>query len=63
MGSDLGDETTITAAGIKGKNSEASTSNSAQTIDSEENERRKLLELFPSIKSLILYLIVVHKKT
>ena len=41
MGSDSGDETTIVAIGIKGKNSEASTGNSAQTIDSEENERRR----------------------
>jgi len=40
LGSDSGDETTIAATGIKGKNSEASTRNSTQTIDSEENERR-----------------------
>eukprot|EP00253_Pinus_taeda_P021195 PITA_21195 len=41
LGSDLGDETTIAAKSIKGKNSEASTSNSTQTIDSEEKERRR----------------------
>jgi len=41
LGSDSGDETTIAATGIKGKNSEASTSNSAQTINSEENERKR----------------------
>ena len=45
LGSDLGDETTITAIGIKGKNSEASTSNSAQSIDNEDDER-KTHELF-----------------
>eukprot|EP00253_Pinus_taeda_P019021 PITA_19021 len=39
LGLDSGDETTIVATGIKGKNSEASTSNFAQTIDSEESER------------------------
>jgi hypothetical protein len=37
LGSDLGDETTIAPTGIKGKNSEASTSNSAQTVIDEEN--------------------------
>jgi len=41
LGSDSGDETTITATCIKGKNSEASASNSAQNIDSEENERKR----------------------
>jgi len=41
LGSDAGDETTITTTGIKGKNFEAYTSNSAQTIDSEENERKR----------------------
>ena len=41
LGLDSGDETTITATGIQGKNSKASTSNSAQTIDSEENERKR----------------------
>ena len=41
LGSDSGDETTITATGIKGKNSEASTSNSAQSTIDEENERKR----------------------
>eukprot|EP00253_Pinus_taeda_P020830 PITA_20830 len=41
LGSESGDKTTIAATGIQGKNSEASSSNSAQTIDSEENERRR----------------------
>ena len=41
LGSDSGDETTITSTGIKGKNSKASTSNFAQTIDNEENERKR----------------------
>ena len=41
MGSDLGDETTIAATGIKGKNYEASTSNSAQIIVNEEHERKR----------------------
>jgi len=41
LGSDSGDETTIAAIGIKGKNSEASTSNSTQSIIDEENERRR----------------------
>ena len=41
MGSDSGDETTIAATGIKDKNSEASTSNSAQTVNDEENERKR----------------------
>ena len=41
MGSDSGDETTIEAIGIKGKNSEASTSNFAQTVIDEENERKR----------------------
>jgi len=45
LGSNSGDETTIVATGIKGRNSEAPTSNSAQTIDSKENER-KIHELF-----------------
>jgi len=39
--SDSGDETTITTTGIKGKNSEASTSNSTQSIGNEENERKR----------------------
>jgi len=67
LGSDPGDETIVIATSIKGKNSEASTSNSAQSIDNEENERKDMsffiLELFLNIKRLILYLIVVHKKT
>ena len=41
MGSDLGDEATIVAIGIKGKNFEASTSNSSQSIIDEENERKR----------------------
>ena len=41
LGSDSGYETTIAAIGIKGKNSEASTSNSAQSTDNEENERKR----------------------
>ena len=45
MGSNSGDETIIAATSIKGKNSEASTSNSTQTIIDEEYER-KLHELF-----------------
>eukprot|EP00253_Pinus_taeda_P019565 PITA_19565 len=45
LGSDSGDETIIADIGIKSKNSEASTSNSAQTIVDEEHER-KIHELF-----------------
>jgi len=41
LGSGSGDETTITATGIKGKNSEASTSNSTQSIDNKGNERKQ----------------------
>eukprot|EP00253_Pinus_taeda_P018789 PITA_18789 len=41
LGSDSGDETNIAATRIKGKNSEASTSNSAQSITDEENERKR----------------------
>ena len=41
MGSDSGDETTIIATAIKGNNSEASTSNSAQSTIDEENERKR----------------------
>ncbi len=41
LGSDSGNETIVIALGIKGKNSEASTSNSAQFIDNEENERKR----------------------
>jgi len=65
LGSGLDDETTVIATCIKGKISEASTSNSAQSFDNEENERKRhklfLLELCSNIKILILYLIVVHK--
>ena len=45
LGSDLGDETTITATGIKGKNSQASTSISLHFVDN-ENDERKINELF-----------------
>jgi len=45
LGSDSGDETTIAATSIKCKNSEASTSNSIQSIIDEEHERR-IHELF-----------------
>ena len=38
---DSGDETTIAATSIIGKNYEASTSNSAHSTDNEENERRR----------------------
>ena len=41
LGSDSGDETIVIAIGIKGKNSEASTSNSAQSIDNEDNEWKR----------------------
>eukprot|EP00253_Pinus_taeda_P014293 PITA_14293 len=41
LGSDSGDGTTIVATGIKGKDSEASTSNSAQSIIDGENERKR----------------------
>eukprot|EP00253_Pinus_taeda_P032857 PITA_32857 len=41
LGLDLGDETTIATTGIKGTNSEASTSNSAQSTDNGENERKR----------------------
>eukprot|EP00253_Pinus_taeda_P035413 PITA_35413 len=41
LGLDSGDETIIAATGIKGKNFEASTSNSAQSIIDEEHERKK----------------------
>eukprot|EP00253_Pinus_taeda_P034246 PITA_34246 len=41
LGSNWGDETIIAATGIKGKNSEASTSNSAQSIIDEEHERKR----------------------
>jgi len=45
LGLDSGDETIIVATSIKGKNSEASTSNSVQSIIDEEHER-KIYELF-----------------
>ena len=41
LGSDSGDETTVTATGIKGKIFEASTGNFAQCIDNEDNERKR----------------------
>jgi len=41
LGLDLGDETTIVATGIEGKNSKESTSNSTQSIIDEENDRKK----------------------
>lgn len=41
LGLDSGDETTIAATGIRGKNSKASTSNFAQFVIDEENERKR----------------------
>jgi len=41
LGLDSSDETTLIAIGIKGKNFEASTSNSSQSIDNEDNERKR----------------------
>eukprot|EP00253_Pinus_taeda_P024739 PITA_24739 len=41
LGLESGDETIIAATSIKGKNSEASTSNSAQSINDEENKRKR----------------------
>eukprot|EP00253_Pinus_taeda_P016125 PITA_16125 len=41
LGSDSRDETTIAGKGVKGKNSEASTSNYAQSTIDEENERKR----------------------
>ena len=41
MGLESGDETTVTATGIKGKNYEASTSNYAESIDNENNEKKR----------------------
>lgn len=41
LGLESGNETTVTATGIKGKDSEASTSNYAQSIDNENNERER----------------------
>jgi hypothetical protein len=45
LGSDSGDETIITATGIKGKDSKASTSNSSHSVDN-DNDERKRNELF-----------------
>jgi len=39
LGLDSSDETIVTAIGIKGKDSKASTSNYAQSVDNENNER------------------------
>ena len=55
LGSDSGDETTVTTTGIKDKDSEASTSNSAQSVDNESNERERN-ELF------LIRLIYKHNK-
>jgi len=41
LGSDSGDEIIIAATGIKGKNSKASTSNSAHSVIDEEHERKR----------------------
>jgi len=41
LGLDSGDETIIAATSIKGKNSEASTSNFAQSVIGEEHERKR----------------------
>jgi len=41
LGSNSGDETTIAATSIKGKNFQASTSNSPQSTIDEENERKR----------------------
>eukprot|EP00253_Pinus_taeda_P004927 PITA_04927 len=41
LGLDSGDETIVTTIGIKGKDSKASTSNSAQSVDNENNERER----------------------
>jgi len=59
----LVDETTIAATGIKGKNSEASTSDFAQfVIDERETDMSfSIFELFPKIRRLILCLIAAHK--
>ena len=45
LGSDSGDETTITTTGIKGKYSKASTSTSSHSVDN-DNDERKINELF-----------------
>ena len=41
LGLDSGDETIVTTIGIKGKYSEVSISNSAQSVDNENNERER----------------------
>ena len=41
LGSNSGDETIITTTSMKGKNSKASTSNSAQSVIDEEHERKR----------------------
>lgn len=41
LGSDSGDKATITTTSIKGKDSEASTSNSSYYVDKESNERKR----------------------
>ena len=65
LGSDSGDETKITATCIKGKIFEASTSNSAQSTDNEENERKRHeifhIRVISKHKKLVLFLIVAHK--
>ena len=45
MGSDSGDETTVTTIGIKGKDSKAYTSTSSHYVDN-DNDERKRNELF-----------------
>jgi len=65
LGSDSGDETTITAASINGKNYEhlLVILHKLLIVNKmrEEDMSFFILELFPTIKRLILYLIVVHK--
>ena len=41
LGSDSGDEKTVTTIGIKVKDSKASTSNSAQSVDNDNNKGKK----------------------
>lgn len=41
MASDSGDKTSITTIDIKGKDSEAYTSNSSHSVDNESNERKR----------------------
>jgi hypothetical protein len=45
LGSDSGDETKVTVTEIKGKNSEASTSSSVQSLKVDEIKRRKLFHI------------------